>query len=186
MKLTKSIIVMFTMHFFCVTTNTVTLPPRIRSEKCSITFTPESPWRELGLKKNVPANTPEKPTLVAHIMLKKHNKAPLVLTSLKLSWHGPQIDHLFGSLYKKEPEKDFRPLQYNLICDGAWNKEEQSLMLNFDFKQKLNPTNIFCLVLNISPELKELLKIGYFMLDEDYLPDLFKSCAHAQKLFIRD
>jgi len=185
MKPIKSTTIIFTMVFFCIHTDNFALPPRIRSEKCSIIFSPESPWKELGLKKEPFEKTNGKPTLVAQITFKKRLKDPVNLNSLKLRWHGPIIDHIFGSLYKKDPEKEFLPLQHNLVCDGVWNKAEQSLILNFDMKQKLSATNIFCLVFDISPEIQDLLKQGNFTLYEDTLPDVFKSCARSQTLILR-
>lgn len=192
MKLTNSIMMMLTAHMLCIPANIIPfLSPMIRSteksstDKRSITFLPTSPWIEFGLNNKSLITIPGKPTLVGSITLQTNIHQPIILSQLKLNWHGPRIEHLFGSLYKKDPNKAFLAIEQNFICDGIWNKDEQSLLLNFTYKQKITSTKTLGLVLTISPELKETLNAGYFTLDETLLPDIFKTCTRPQQLFLR-
>src|SRR5579871_6215435 len=53
--------------------------------------------------------------LVGSITFKKKVKENVQLARLNLQWNGPAIDTMFGSLYLKKEDKDFLPLQENLI-----------------------------------------------------------------------
>jgi hypothetical protein len=135
----------------------------------------ESHWE------NVESNSHEKELggkwmLIGSITFRKKSKEPTKLETMKLAWHGKHIDYLYGSLYKKLPNKKFMALEQNLICDGNWNIMRQELVLNFnDNKQTLGPINIFYLVLTVPDELEDVLKTGHFSVVQTALPTPFQS-----------
>ena len=122
--------------------------------------------------------------LVGSITFKKRSKDPVSIESIKLQWQGETIDNLVGSLYKKDLDKDFLPLEDNLVCDGEWNKTKQILIMNFDEKENLGPTTVFYLVLTVPEAIEPILKKGSFCLEKQCLPKPFKECAQQVKLSI--
>jgi hypothetical protein len=115
--------------------------------------------------------------LVGSITFHKKSKEVAKLEKISFEWHGDPIDHLSGSLYKKIPEKQFMPIEDNLVCDGSWNKLNQCLILDFNNrKQTLGPRNIFYLVFTVPESIEPALKSGYFNLVQTNLPDtLYKN-----------
>lgn len=120
--------------------------------------------------------------LVGSITFRKRCKDPVCLQQIRFHWQGKEINHLIGSLYKKNPDREFMPIQENLICDGLWNKPKQILVLNFDKKQSLGPTTIFYLVLTIPKNVESILQNGSFYIEKRCLPEPFKSYAHTTEL----
>lgn len=115
--------------------------------------------------------------LVGSITFHKKSKEVAKLETISLEWHGDHINHLSGSLYKKNSEKQFMPIEDNLICDGSWNKRNQRLVLNFnDRKQTLGPCSIFYLVFSVPESIEPTLKTGHFSLTQTNLPEaLYKN-----------
>ncbi len=121
--------------------------------------------------------------LVGSITFRKKSKQQTKLESMKLAWHGKRIDHLCGSLYKKLPDKKFLPIEQNLVCDSAWNKARQELILNFKHnKQTLGPISIFYLVLTVPQEMEDTLRKGHFSVVKKELPTPFQSKANLLKI----
>ena len=121
--------------------------------------------------------------LVGSITFRKKSKEQTKLEHMKLAWHGEQINHLNGSLYKKLPKKHFMDIEQNLVCDSSWNKARQELILNFeDNKQTLGPLNIFYLVLTVPSEVEPALRHGSFSVSKTDLPPSFQSQAAPLKL----
>ncbi len=121
--------------------------------------------------------------LVGSITFRKKSKEQTKLETMKLAWHGKRINHLDGSLYKKLPDKKFLPIEQNLVCDSAWNKARQELILNFKHnKQTLGPISIFYLVLTVPHEMEDTLRKGHFSVVKKELPALFQSKANLLKI----
>jgi hypothetical protein len=121
--------------------------------------------------------------LVGSITFKKRCKDPICMETINLHWNGEKIDNLIASLYKKNLDKEnFLPIEENLVCDGIWNKNKQTLIFNFDERENLGPTTIFYLVLTVPESIEPLLKKGLFSLEEQCLPKPFKQCAQSEKL----
>ncbi|HSC24746.1 MAG TPA: hypothetical protein VLB80_00815 [Candidatus Babeliales bacterium] len=121
--------------------------------------------------------------LAGSITFKKRCKNSICIETICLQWNGECLDNLIASLYKKNLDKDvFLPIEENLICDGTWNKDKQTLVLNFNEKENLAPTTVFYLVLTVPQSIETLLKKGSFFLEEQSLPKPFKECAHHEKL----
>jgi hypothetical protein len=121
--------------------------------------------------------------LVGSITFKKRCKDPICIETINLHWNGEPIDNLIASLYKKNLDKDnFLPIEENLVCDGIWNKNKQTLVLNFDEKENLALTTVFYLVLTVPDSIEPILKKGSFYLEEQCLPKPFKPCAQNEKL----
>ena len=121
--------------------------------------------------------------LVGSITFKKRCKNPICIETINLHWNGEPLDNLIASLYKKNLDKEnFLPIEENLICDGMWNKNKQTLVLNFDEKENLAPTTVFYLVLTVPESIEPILKKGSFCLEEQCLPKPFKQCAQNEKL----
>jgi hypothetical protein len=150
------------------------------TEECSIILT--SKWCDLDGNCKKAIQFEGKWMLVGSITFKKKAKDPIYIDTISLHWNGEQLDNLIASLYKKNISKDFLPIEDNLICDGIWNKKKQTLILNFDEKETLDPTTIFYLVLTIPETVEQLLKTGSFQIEEESLPQPFKHCAQSEKL----
>lgn len=137
----------------------------------------ESKWEDLE-------HNPEKTKLFGSqwilagiITFKKKPNESVSLCQLHLSWHGNHIEKMSGSIYKKEPDKPFMPIEENLICDGTWSSSKQAFMFNFDKSHKLGPTNNYYLVLTVPLAMKSSLQGGYFSLESECLPEQYQSCA---------
>lgn len=162
------------------TLNAFALVEKGKSDDFSIII--ESKWQDLEKE---PAKAKEfggKLILVGSITLKKRSKEYVSLSKIYLRWNGCPIDNLVGSLYKKELDKDFHPIEEYLVCDGVWNKNKQRLLFEFDEKQTLGPTNIFYLVLTVPEELEKTLKNGSFEIEHSCLPELLQQCTINQEL----
>lgn len=121
--------------------------------------------------------------LAGSITFKKRCKDPICIETINLHWNGDPLDNLIASLYRKNLEKElFLPIEDNLVCDGAWNKTKQMLVLNFNEKENLAPTTVFYLVLTVPETIEPILKQGSFCLDGQCLPKPFKQCAQQEKL----
>ena len=123
--------------------------------------------------------------VVGSITFRKKSKDPAKLGLLKLAWHGENIDHLHGSLYKKIPDKEFLAIEQNLVCDSNWNKARQEMVLDFrDNLQTLGPLNIFYLVLTVPPAMENRIKSGSFSLLNRALPESLQTNREPLKLDI--
>lgn len=162
------------------TLNAFALVEKGKSNDFSIII--ESKWQDLEKE---PAKAKEfggKLILVGSITLKKRSKEHVSLSKIYLRWNGCLIENLIGSLYKKELDKDFHPIEEYLVCDGVWNKNKQRLLFEFDEKQTLGPTNIFYVVLTVPEELEKTLKNGSFEIEHSCLPELLQQCTVNQEL----
>jgi len=142
----------------------------------------ESKWENLESNTKKIKEFGGKWVLVGSITFKKNSKESVNLNEIYLSWQGETIKNLVGSLYKKKSDKDFIPIQDYLICDSAWNKTKQTLILKFDEKQTLGPTTTFYLVLTIPEEIEKIVKKGSFVVEKEYLPEQFKVYALQHNL----
>lgn len=122
--------------------------------------------------------------LATKFVFKRRDKEFIALDEIDLAWHGPMVKNLVGSLYKKEPDRDFIPLDESLVCDGRWIESKQVLQLRFNQKEYLQPTTTFCLVLTVPNGLEKILKAGYFDLIPDTLPHQLKVTAQKENLRI--
>lgn len=122
--------------------------------------------------------------LTTKFVFKRRDKEFIALDEIDLAWHGPMVKNLVGSLYKKEPDRDFIPLDESLVCDGRWIESKQILQLRFNHKEYLQPTTTFCLVLTVPNGLEKVLKAGYFDLIPDTLPHQLKVTAEKENLRI--
>jgi len=144
----------------------------------------EQKWQNLERNQEKNKEFGGKWILIGSITFEKKSKEFISLDKINLRWNGDNIDNLIGSLYKKYPEKEFIPIQDNLVCDGTWNKSKQLLMLKFDNKLSLGPTTTFYLVLTVPDQIEPIIKKGSFCLEEHCLPDPFKQCARNRQLSI--
>lgn len=122
--------------------------------------------------------------LVGSITIKKKSKEPASLTTLRLKWLGPRIDHLEASLYKKSPDKIFLPIENNLISDGFWNESQQTLTFTFNVSQSLSVLNIFYLALTMPISQEERIKSGAFVVEPAGLPFLMRKYMDGQPLML--
>lgn len=143
----------------------------------------EPQWVNLDPKSEHEKQFGGKWVLVGSITFRKKSREDIKLEHLALKWHGEQLDNLSGSLYKKLPEKDFIPIEDNVLSDSTWNKADQ--MLVFDFKQRrqtLGPLNIFYLVLTIPESVHNKLQHGHFSLTHTHLPEPYQEFARSNPL----
>ncbi|MCX5922649.1 MAG: hypothetical protein NTX86_04980 [Candidatus Dependentiae bacterium] len=156
------------------------IPSTKASEDFAVILKPE--WQDLESNPEKAKIFGGKWILAGSIVFKKRAKETVHLNRLYLQWQGACIDKLIGSLYRVEPDKKFIPIQDNLVCDGIWNKAQQTLMLNFDKKETIGFNNTFYLVLTVPNTLESILKKGSFSLLTSSLPEEFKICAVAHPL----
>jgi hypothetical protein len=119
---------------------------------------------------------------VGSITFKKKSKEAVNLNRLYLRWKGSVLPHLMGSLYRKMPDRDFLPIEEHLVCDGTWNKAQQTLRLTFDHKESLGLTNVFYLVLTVPSDLELAVRRGRFDLEPQVLPEQFRTATSHQNL----
>lgn len=144
----------------------------------------EPRWDDLEQNAQKEEQFGSKLILIGKITFKKKIKDDIKLSKIFLQWHGKSIDSLSGSLYKKEPDKEFMPIEEHVICDSTWQKEQQSLILNFNQTQKLGIHSEFYLVLSVPQALEKTLKAGHFSIEEKCLPELLQESAKNEGLII--
>ncbi len=142
----------------------------------------EPKWQNLEMDSTQSDKFGGKWLLVGSITFRKKAKESVNLTQLELRWNGQEINDLLGSLYRKDPDKDFLPIEDNLVCDGTWNKTRQLLKLTFDEKETLGLVNIFYLVLTIPETMEPLVKKGSFEIVQRSLPEPFRLATLSHKL----
>ena len=104
------------------------------------------------------------------------------LKELSLAWKGKsRIASLVGSLFKKEPNKPFMPIEKMLVSDGHWNKKKQILQLKFNESIHIGTSTTFCLVLTVPDNLEKILDEGYFTVMTDTLPRQLKKAIRKQR-----
>jgi hypothetical protein len=119
--------------------------------------------------------------LLGSITFKKKSE-DIWLQYMCLKWHGQHIKHLNASLYKKNLDKKFLPIEENLVCDSCWNSKTQTLILNFNKRHRLGAVDVFYLVLTVPHTIEKRLKDGAFTIEEQCLPEQFKPCARRDEL----
>lgn len=144
----------------------------------------EPKWENLDTNTDSIKKFGGKWVLAGSIIFKKKSSECVTLHQIHLKWDGPFIENLTGSLYHKQPNKDFHPIQDFLICDGIWNKKKQMLILNFDKHCSLGPVNTFYLVLTIPQTQESLIKKGSFKLVNTCLPHQFKDYLGNQNIHL--
>lgn len=122
--------------------------------------------------------------LAGSITFHKKAKEQVDLTKLYLQWKGPFLDTLLASLYHKNPDKNFMPIQDNLICDGTWCKNQQTLKLTFDKIHSLRPTNTFYLVLTIPEKLESVMRNGHFEIMQQTLPHPYQTSHSGNQIVL--
>lgn len=114
------------------------------------------------------------------ITLRKKTREPINMTHLILRWQGPELEHLVGSLYQRKPDKDFMPIEQNLICDSNWQQSSQKLIFKFLQPLSLDALTELRLVLTVPSDMEEKLKSGALKVEADYLPDQIKEMLQNQ------
>ncbi len=135
----------------------------------------EPHWHNLESVKSTTEKFGGKWMLVGSLTFHKKAKEQVDLNRIYLRWKGPELDNLVGSLYRKDLDKQFIPLQKNLMCDGTWCKKQQVLKLTFDQTHSLRPTNTFYLVLTIPQEREAAIRKGHFEVVQQTLPQPYQA-----------
>lgn len=120
--------------------------------------------------------------LAGSITFKKKSKEDVNLSQLALHWKGPYLGKITGSLYEKNFEKIFYPIEDFLVCDGVWNAKQQTLLFEFDQKCTLRAVNTFYLIFTVPLQQETLLKNGSFSIAQNCLPNQFKEHINAASL----
>jgi len=152
---------------------------KITSEQFTIKI--ESKWKDLerDRKKNI---FKDKWIWAGDIIIKKTASEYVSLHELHLTWKGKKIDQLIASLYDKNNDKTFMPIEKYLICDSIWKKSEQRLILKFEKPKTLYSVNKLSLVLTLPQEMIHVLKNGHFTIDSEYLPRPYQEHAAEHNL----
>lgn len=155
---------------------------KLNSEQFTIKLEPK--WDDLD-KNNKTKIFKDQWILAADIIIKKTAPEYVSLDELHLCWHGKngkKINQLVASLYEKNNDKNFMPIEQYLICDSTWKKSEQKLILKFEKPKILFSVNKLSLVLTVPKELIKTLKSGHFTLDAECLPAEYKEYAAENDL----
>lgn len=155
-----------------------------RNNGCEILLDPR--WVNLGKDTTDSANFGSKWVLVGVITLRKTSKQPVILRQLTFEWLGKPISCLFGSLYKGYPNKNFLPLEENLICDSLWDSKQQTLKCIFDEKLILGPLSIFYLVLTVPASLEKTISCGALKLLYEQMPAPYNGLKPENRELILD
>jgi hypothetical protein len=139
-------------------------------------------WKDLDQSSNRTEQFGGKWIWSGTFVFKKRSKNPIALYTLDVAWKGENLKHLAGSLFKKEPGKQFYPVENTLVSDGQWKQKDQMLHFHFDHKENLNPVTIFCLVLTIPQNIEQKLRTGKFALQHESLPYEFRNAIQKKKL----
>jgi len=168
------------MLFVCVMVALPMLGKTMRRE-CTIVIEPK--WQ--NLEHNYYYNTElfgGKWILAGSITFRKKSKDTIHLSKLIFRWKGTKLDNLLGSLYKKDLDKRFLPIEEFLISDSSWNRKKQMLVFNFKKQISLGPKNIFYLVLTVPEQIEPTLKQGSFVVESSGLPVAFKPITRHHSL----
>ena len=141
----------------------------------------EPKWEDLDKNKKTILFT-EKWILACDIIIKKLAPEFISMEEIHLIWKGEEIEQLIGSLYEKNSDKNFMPIERYLICDSQWKKSEQKLILKFNTPKKLYATNKLSLVLTIPKNMETTLKKGCFTIESDVLPEPYNEYASQKRL----
>lgn len=120
--------------------------------------------------------------LIGSITFEKKPKEPVTMHRLHLKWQGQHLENLTASLYRKLPDKDFYPLESNLVCDGVWCEGKQTVILTFNEEKTLGPRTIFYFVVTVPHALEPILKKGSFALLSHTLPESFRPMLENENL----
>lgn len=135
---------------------------------CTITLKPA--WNYLETNSSKEQKFGGKWIVTNTIEITKKGNIAFHLTAIHLVWKGGCLNTLQASLYKKTGDKEFLPIEDNLLCDGLWNKNEQKLLLNFDAPFQLHTTDTLYLVLTVPTMIESIVQTGHFELDHSALP----------------
>jgi len=149
------------------------------SEQFSIKIEPK--WEDLDKNKKTKLFS-DKWILACDIIIKKLAPEFISIEEIHLVWKGKEIEELLGSLYEKNSDKNFMPIERYLLCDSKWKKSEQKLILKFDNPKKLYATNKLSLVLTIPKNMEHTLKNGHFTIESDILPEPYNEYASQNNL----
>ena len=119
--------------------------------------------------------------LVGVLNFKKKTRDTIFLDQLKITWQGEPLKSLPATLYKKQADKPFLPLQDYVICDGIWNPHRQELFFKFEKPYQLNGATCFYLVLTIPDHLEPVIRKGAFSIKHTALPEPFKTCLDTKR-----
>lgn len=119
--------------------------------------------------------------LVGVLNFKKKTRDTIFLDQLEIIWEGDPLKSLPATLYKKQADKPFLPLQDYVICDGIWNAHRQEIIFKFEKPYQLNGATCFYLVLTIPDHLEPTIRKGAFSIKHTALPELLKTCLDTKR-----
>lgn len=161
-------------------THTTTYTPYIG---CDVTL--DSLWQDLEQNPERAQAFGGKLILAGTITFKKRIPDYVKLQKLSLQWHGlndEKLPNLACSLYQKDLNKEFFPIQEFLVCDGMWNSAKQLIDFTFDHIKTLTTCDIFYLVITVPESCEATIKKGSFVLLDSSLPEIIKDSIHNKPL----
>ncbi len=159
-------------------TTIIYIPLKALPSQRDYTLSAQAQWKDLEQNNKNVDFFGGKWILAGSITFKKKSKETIYLSRLTFRWKGNNVDNLLGSLYRKDLDKEFLPVEEFFISDSYWNKKKQMLIFNFNKPISLGPTNIFYLVLTVPEELEPMMKEGLFVVESNSLPQPYKSVEH--------
>jgi hypothetical protein len=138
-------------------------------------------WQMLNKRTEIADQLGGNWVLVGILNFKKKTRETIFLDQLEIMWEGEPLASLPSTLYKKQADKPFIPLQDYVICDGIWNAHRQEIVFKFEKPYQLNGTTCFYLVLTIPDHLEPVIRKGIFNIKHTALPELFKTCLKSKR-----
>ena len=164
----------------CISLLMVAISIHGTEEKLSINITPT--WKKLQKNHKKTKQFANQAILIGSITFKKRSNKHIWLDKLTLTWHGPHINNLFGSLYKKSPNDGFLLIEDYLICDGIWQTKQQKLILPFNHHHTLSAVETYYLVLIMPQNIEHSIRSGKFTLDHSAFPEMLQPYISEQRL----
>lgn len=121
----------------------------------------------------------------ALITFTKRTNDEALLSHLALQWKGDYIEKLPAALYTKQYDHmPLKALEENLVSEGKWNKEKQTLSFTLRKPVYLYGTTTFSLVFSVTQELEAKIKQGSFVIISSSLPRAFQQSVPEKTLIL--
>lgn len=162
-----------------ITLTFLTLCFNIHSANYQLAIKPS--WQILNERTQITDQLGGNWVLVGILTFKKKAKENIFLDQLEIQWKGESIASLPSTLYKKQADKPFLPLQDYVICDGIWNSARQEILFKLEKPYQLNGSTCFYLVFTIPDHLEPAIRKGSFTIKHTTLPEALKTCLETKR-----
>lgn len=111
--------------------------------------------------------------VLSALIFKKRQPENSYLKQLAITWHGPHLQSLYGSLFKKMGSKPFIPVEDNVVADTEWHEQTQTLRFHFNTALSLGAVTELYLVAQVPESELGRIQQGHFDIAHTALPRSF-------------